>query len=395
MGGLKIKIAVLAQAFVVMGILIASTVFGEIAGTFPDASLTAVQLIMSLAMIASLVFTLVAGFLGNMLDKKMLSVIAMVFLLIGGLLPVFMHGSITHLYISSLLIGVGQGILMTNIASICSILFEGETQSKMFGWQTAMQNGGSVVLMLIAGYLARTGWSNAYWSFLVVIVAIVVTLMWLPKIPPTAQTDQVTEKTGLILPPANVFVISVLLAFYFAAYSTFFLNIPIYITVEGLGDPRLISVVMSVSTIMGFIGGIIFAYVLKVTGRFTIAMSALITAIGYIILVAAPNMVTVFVAAVCSGTAFAWAISGGIQVVSDTVIPEQLSNSMGVYMAFTSLGAALSPVIINALATLVPIEGTLAAFITSSVILIILTIVFIIWAVAGKSSSPNTARVVK
>lgn len=390
---MKIKIAILAQAFVVMGILVSATVLGEIAMTFPDASLTGIQLIMTFAMVAGLVFTLVAGWLGNHMDKKTISIIAMIILFIGGMLPIVLNSSLIFLYISSLLMGVGQGLLMTNIPAICAELYEGDTQSAMFGWQTALQNGGTVVLMLLAGQLAfRYGWTNAYWVFLLVIIAVIVTVIWMPKMPPVAAASA-SEKdaAGSTFPPVGVFVVSILLAIYFAAYSTFFLNAPIYITEEGLGDPSMIGVVLSVSTALGFVGGIIFVYVLKIVKRYTMALSALVTGLGYLALVLSPNMTTVFVASICSGGAFAIALSAGIQAVSEMSTPAQMSNSMGVNMAFTTLGGAASPVVVNTLAVLAPGEGTMAAFATSIGILFVLTVAFAIWAVAAKGQVINQA----
>lgn len=393
---MNVKIAILTDVFFVMGILVASTVLGAIAQAFPGTSITGIQMIMTLAMVSAFIFMFVAGYFGNFMDKKVMAIIGLFVMLIGGLIPTVLNTSLYFVYISSLCIGAGQGIVKTAITGINAQMLTGHERSKMFGWQTAFQNLGPVVLMLVAGWLAtRSGnWTHAYLVFALYIIAIVVTFILLPKVPPIPVEGGKQKREPV---PFRIYVLGFFLGWFAVGYSCFFLNAPIYITMEGLGDPSKIGVVMSLSTLFGFISGFIFTTFLKVMKHQVITFAAVLCAVGYIILLMAPNMATIYAASIISGFAFTQAMAGGLQQVSEIAKPEQVSASMGTFLSMTSIGAVLSPFILNGITTLIPGEGLIRVFYTSVILLVILAICLAIWGVslskfvAAKPAEPAPA----
>lgn len=387
---LQTKIAILADVFFVMGILTVSTVLGAIAQTFPNASITSIQLLMTLAMVAAFICMFLGGYLGSFLDKKVLAIVGLVIMMVGGLIPTVLNTSLMFLYISSLCIGAGQGILKTAITGINTLLLDGQERTKMFGWQTAFQNLGPVVLMLLAGILAKNyGWTAAYYVFFLYIIAIIITVIMMPKAPPVK-----VEKQQKISPPFRIYILGFFLGWFAVGYSTFFLNAPIYITVEGLGDPSVIGVVMSVSTLVGFLAGFVFIYFVKVFKHQVITCAAALCAIGYIILVLAPSMATVYLASIISGGAFTLAMAGGLQQVSEIATAEQVSPSMGTFLSMTSLGAVFSPFILNGITALLFGKGAplLNVFWTAVILLVILAVCLAFW---GVSMSKHKATEIK
>lgn len=377
---MQTKIAILADVFFVMGILTASTVLGVIAQTFPGTSTTGIQMIMTLAMVAAFITMFVGGYLGSIMDKKTLAIIGLFIMLIGGLIPTVLNTSLYFIYLSSLCIGAGQGLLKTAITGINTLLLEGHERTKMFGWQTAFQNLGPVVLMLLAGFLAaRSGnWTHAYLVFFLYIIAIVITAVMMPKAPPVKVAKQ--QK---ISPPFRIYILGFLVAWFAVGYSTFFLNAPIYITIENLGDPKIISYVMSVSTLVGFLAGFIFIYFVKIFKHQVITFAAVSCAIGYIILAVSPNMATIFLAAILSGFAFTQAMAGGLQQVSEIAQAEQVSPSMGTFLGIVSIGAVLSPFILNGITAVLFGKGQfLNVFWTAVILLVILAICCAVWGVS-------------
>ncbi len=390
MKNFKVKAAVLSQSFIVMAIMIVSTVLANIAQSFPTASLTAIQMVMTFGMVASFPATLIAGILGNKLNKKYIVLVALALMLVGGLLPAFLHDKLGYIYASSLLIGAGQGTLMTTISNISTELFEGDERSQMYGMQTAFQNGGSVVMMLVAGMLARVRWTQAYLAFGIILITIIIVTLWLPA-------EQVTPKKeageGKDAPkakvPGSVYFIGVLICLFCIGYSTFSLNASLYIASMGLGDPSTVALAMSLSTGAGVVGGFAFPKIFKVLNRYVLTLACIVTAVGYLLLVFFPSIAIVFLAAITAGIGFSLSIPLGIQAISETATPEQMSSSMGSYMAFTSVGAAASPLIINALAGFIPNANEGTVFLTSVVFLVILTVITIFWSM--KTSAKKKA----
>lgn len=387
----KVKAAVLSQSFIVMAIMIVSTVLANIAQSFPTASLTAIQMVMTFGMVASFPATLVAGILGNKLNKKYIVLVALALMLVGGLLPAFLHDKLGYIYASSLLIGAGQGTLMTTISNISTELFEGDERSQMYGMQTAFQNGGSVVMMLVAGMLARVRWTQAYLAFGIILITIIIVTLWLPA-------EQVTPKKeaggGKDAPkakvPGSVYFIGVLICLFCIGYSTFSLNASLYIASMGLGDPSTVALAMSLSTGAGVVGGFAFPKIFKLLNRYVLTLACIVTAVGYLLLVLFPSIAIVFLAAITAGIGFSLSIPLGIQAISETATPEQMSSSMGSYMAFTSVGAAASPLIINALAGFIPNGNEGTVFLTSVVFLVILTVITIFWSMKTSATKKTS-----
>ncbi|GCF92202.1 hypothetical protein NRIC_00930 [Enterococcus florum] len=390
MKNFKVKAAVLSQSFIVMAIMIASTVLANIAQSFPDASLTAIQMVMTFGMVASFPATLVAGVLGNTLNKKYIVLVALVLMLVGGLLPAFLHDKLVYIYASSLLIGAGQGTLMTTISNISTELFEGDERSQMYGMQTAFQNGGSVVMMMVAGMLARVQWTQAYLAFGIILVTIVIVMLWLPadQVAPKKQVAG-AQNAPKAKVPGSVYFIGVLICLFCIGYSTFSLNASLYIASMGLGDPSTVALAMSLSTGAGVVGGFAFPKIFKVLNRYVLTLACAVTAGGYLLLVLFPSITIVFLAAITAGVGFSLSIPLGIQAISETATPEQMSSSMGSYMAFTSVGAAASPLIINALAGFIPNADEGTVFLTSVAFLVVLTVITVFWSIKT-STNKNT-----
>ncbi|MGM0240088.1 MFS transporter [Enterococcus sp. AZ103] len=386
MNNFKIKAAVLSQSFIVMAIMVASTVLANIAQNFPEASLTAIQMVMTFGMVASFPATLLAGVLGNKINKKYLVLVALFLMMIGGLIPAFLNDQLIYIYASSLLIGAGQGTLMTTISNISTELFEGEERSQMYGLQTAFQNGGSVVMMMLAGMLARVQWSQAYLTFGIIIVTIIIVTIWLPAekvAPEKTAADSGAPKAKV---PGSIYFIGLLICLFCIGYSTFSLNASLYIASMNLGDPSTVALAMSLSTGAGVVGGFAFPKIFKVLNRFVLTLACAVTAGGYLLLVLFPSIAVVFLAAITAGIGFSLSVPLGIQAISETATPEQMSSSMGSYMAFTSVGAAASPLIINALAGLIPNADDGTVFLTSVVFLAILTVITIFWSIKTSNS---------
>lgn len=75
--------------------------------------------------------------------------------LIGGLLPLFIHGSIYSLVISSALIGIGQGLLINVASAVVGENFTGTASGVAMGLKQAAPSVGIAILTVATGFLAR------------------------------------------------------------------------------------------------------------------------------------------------------------------------------------------------------------------------------------------------
>lgn len=390
MNKFTLKAAILAQAFVVMSMMLISTVLQPISEAFPKASITQIQLIMSFGMLSGLPVSIFSGWLANYIDKKIIGFLGLTIMMLGGVQAAFFHAHLYNLYLASFCIGVGQGLMVTNISNISTQLFSGHERSHMYGLQITVESAGSVVLMLVAGYLAQAfGWHGAYYTFLIIIPCLIVFAIGLPKVPPPqAVTIAKKEKAPIAWPPVGVWIAGILIALFCCGYAMFFLNAAFYVMGNELGGPALVGWVMSVSTGAAVVGSLFFSSVLKVLKRYTWALSGVFIIIGFAILTSLPpNKIAAFATAIFIGLGYSMAMPSGIQAVSETASAKALSLSMGIYMAFMALGLMLAPTIMNPLAKTLFGEGSMAAFSTGIVWMIVLVVLLIVWATITRNSA--------
>lgn len=389
MNNFTVKVAVLAPAFVVMSMMLIATVLHPISQAFPEASITQIQLIMSFGMLSGLPVSIFAGWLANYVDKKIIGFLGLVIMMLGGLQAAFLHAHLYNLYLASVCIGVGQGLLVTNTPSISTQLFSGHERSHMYGLGITVESAGSIVLMLVAGYLAQIfGWHGAYYTFLLIIPCLIVFLIWLPKVPPPpAVVVAKKEKGPIAWPPVGVWIAGILVALFCCGYAMFFLNVAFYIMDNELGGPALVGWVMSFDTGAAVVGSLFFSYILKIFKRYTWALACIFIIISFSILVSLPpNKIAAFATAIFLGLGYSMAMPAGIQAVSETASAKSLSLSMGIYMAFLSLGLMIAPTIMNPLSKALFGEGSMAAFRTGIVWMIVMVVILIIWAIVTRNS---------
>lgn len=389
MNQIMVKIATLSQAFVVMSMMLIATVLPPISEAFPQASITQIQLIMSFGMLSALPVSIFSGWLANYIDKKIIGFLGLLIMMLGGLQAAFLHGHLYNLYFASLCIGVGQGLLVTNISNISTQLFSGHERSQMYGLQITVESAGSVVLMMVAGTLAQIfGWPGAYYTFLIIVPCLIIFAIGLPKVPPPpAVIKAKKEKAPVAWPLPGVWVISILIALFCCGYAMFFLNAGFYVFGNELGGPQLIGLAMSISTGAAVVGSLLFPYILRVIKRYTWALSGVFIIIGFCILVGlTPGKTALFATAIFIGLGYSMAMPSGIQAISETATPKTLSLSMGIYMAFMAIGLMLAPTIMNPIARALFGESPTAAFSAGIVWMIAMVIILVVWSVVTRNS---------
>ena len=95
-----------------------SSVLASIAEQFPHASATTIQMVLTLPSTMSIPVSLCAGLLASYFTKKQMIEFSLVVEFIGGMIPLVNHTSLGMLILSSCLIGLGQGIMITMASAI-------------------------------------------------------------------------------------------------------------------------------------------------------------------------------------------------------------------------------------------------------------------------------------
>lgn len=375
-----VKLAILAIAFIAQANTVASVLLGDIAQSFPEASMTSVQMVMTLGMIGAFPITLSVGFLTSKFRKKSMVLLGLIMIAAGGIIPVFIQGSLMVLYISALIVGAGQGFLLPLVGTLIIELFTGEEQHKMLGFHTSAMNVGNVTLLLLAGVLAPKNWVNVYFLYLLAIPVFLIVSAFLPKGElQEPETDESGESSAKV--PTLVYITCFINFLFFIGYITFPTGIGIFIAETGLGDAGTTSLIMTLNTAFGIVVGLVFAEIVKRAKLYVAGVAGLFSILGFYLIYTANSVPVIYVGAALLGMTFGLINSAGGYILSRITTPEQLAPSFSISMTFITAGVIASPIVVNA------ITGIWAGnnpnpkniFLTALGIITIMTIVQFIW----------------
>jgi MFS family permease len=119
-----------------------SSVIANIAQDFPNESTTLVQMVLTLPTLMIIPISIIIGLLASYVTKKNLVIFALACELIGGIMPTFLHKTISALLVSSALIGVGEGFLISLASAVLAEYFDGNTRGKALGFKEAASSLG-------------------------------------------------------------------------------------------------------------------------------------------------------------------------------------------------------------------------------------------------------------
>ena len=110
---MKTLVGVYSCALALMGLIVPVSVLAGIVQSFPDAPITSIQLIVTLPSLVAIPVGILVSKLASRVYKKYTALFFTAFYVFAGTMPIYLHGTITELLISSSLVGVALGGLQT------------------------------------------------------------------------------------------------------------------------------------------------------------------------------------------------------------------------------------------------------------------------------------------
>jgi len=382
-------VALLAVMFVSELNTIAAVIMADLMRLFPDASMTAIQMVMQFGMIGTFPVTLCIGFFTSKFRIKPMICIGLVLILVGGLLPFAFHSSLGQLYLSAVLIGCGQGFMAPLVSTLTLRHFENKPRERQIGFNAASSSAGAAVFTVLAGVMALSGWLNIYYLYFFAVPALVLVLVMMPLgEKPVKVQEEKKEKTPV---PARAFVLAVFLIFMFIGYVAFPLNVGMYVDAQGIGDSASTGLAISIVTIVGAVFGLVFSFVVKLVKSFVGAFTCAFGVAGMVTAIFATNMGMIFLAAIFVGVFFGGAVAGSVYIVGRMCSPQQFAPSLSIVLGLLYLGVILCPIVVNGITSMWGGEGNRDAFITSAVIMCCVFVAQLIWGFWIRKKFPEKA----
>ena len=338
-----------------------STILADIAKVFPDVPPTFLQTILTVPSLMSIPISLLVGVLASYVTKKTLVIFALACEIAGGCIPLLAHSSVAVLLVSSAFIGIGQGFLISISSAILAEHFDGHTKGWAMGFRQAATSIGVTGLTLLTGFLCELAWWKAYFVYLLVIPVLILTAVMLPR----GGLDRRLVGKGLGLSGLKrVFTPGMLywcvMLFFLGCFSyAFYLNISMTIEAKGLGGSSVVGLATAWSSLLTIFVAVGFGVILRTFKKFTMAAGMLLFGAAYLIIFRASSLAMVTFGCIIYGIATGIQMPGSAQFLTEAVDRESSTMALAVSNAAISLGIALSPVLVNALAALFgPINGT-------------------------------------
>ena len=387
----RLILAILIIALVGQINTIASVMMADIAAAFPDASAVAVQYVMQFGMIGGFPVSLAMTVLSQKFRKKPMILLGMVLILIGGVIPIFSHSSLVVLYVCAFLVGAGQGFITPLLGTIILLNFEGTQKDRILGLNTTFGTGGAAVLLLIAGWVCKTGWVHVYYIYFFVIPVFIIALTCLPMDEvPKADPAAGGSKAAI---PGKGFVQCCMSVLMFIAYAVFPLNLSMFVVENNVGDSAAVGLGMSLVTIVGALVGLILPQITKAFKLYIGTLAAVFGFLATTCVIISKSAMMLYVASVLDGVFFGVMMAGGGYVIGRICRPEQIGPTFSLSMSFVTLGTIFSPIIINALNGIWggAKYGSKGSFITAAVIFVVLIVLQAIWGTYLTKTCPPEA----
>lgn len=341
---MKQKVGILLTSFVMMSYMGISPVLASIAEEFPNVNQSLIQMIITLPSLLTLVTTLIAGKLVTVVYKKTLTLIAIALYIIGGLLPIFFNSSVYFLLFCSGIMGLGGGFLSTTIAGIVCDYYEGDSRNMLMGVQGAFIALGAMTFTMLGGILSAFGWRSVYFAYFLLIPVFITVYICLP----TGKLERAEDGKTRSKMPSYVFFMCTIGFLFYIFQNVFNTNISLFMMETGMGSDQTASLATVAGTVAGICGGIMASRMMKLLGKYVIAAAMALVGAGMLVTYLASTLPLVFVGGAMVGYAFSTFAPACTCFISDKVDLTQRSMAIALMNASTNLGAAVSPIVVNA-----------------------------------------------
>lgn len=252
---------------------------------FSSMSQASIEMLVVIPTGGVLIGTVISGLISNALGKKNTVLCGLIVSLISGVIPAFIY-NYPCLFLSRLFFGVGMGIFTPLSVSYITDVFAEEKRNKLLGWRNSVGAIGDSLMLFIAGFLINISWHTTYLVFFALLIPIVLVQFFVPKELDNIESsndgklEEVSAEVSKKKPTTNLKVIKLAMIFLFCQlfYSAISLKFATYLVQNDIGTAADATRIFGVLVFCSIISGIIFEKIVKVSGKFTVAIFDIVTA---------------------------------------------------------------------------------------------------------------------
>lgn len=319
----------------------------DMLNSFNDYARSDIELLISIPAMAMAFMIALSPFIVGKMNKRVLISCGLTVIGVAGCVPAFFP-SYPLIFVSRILLGIGIGLINTRAVSLIGERFSGNQKARLMGIRGSMETLGQAGLTFLAGQLLVFGWK---YSFLVYSVAFVVLLFYLIFVPieerkilPEDYSSNAGQEYRLKrCDYVRIFCYAILGGLMVSANCVISLRIPSLIIEADMGTGADGATILSLSVLAGFLGGFALGKLTEKWKQLTFSVSAVISAVGMLMIFFANGALFTTFGAVISGFFIAICISCCFNNVSDNIPKEALNTANAAVLIGCNLGSSATP----------------------------------------------------
>jgi MFS family permease len=162
--------------------------------SYPAISPVLIKSLVTIPSICVIIVNLLLNAKNKFTSQRQQLLVGLIIYALGGMLPLLFISSFTILLSSRVILGLGLGLIATPAIGLINDFFEGEQKQTMLGLAGAMNNLGTVIAVLFAGFVSIYDWHYTFYIYTLAVFSFVLILCYLPNQPVKKSEKQ---KLGL------------------------------------------------------------------------------------------------------------------------------------------------------------------------------------------------------
>lgn len=352
--------------------LAVSPILGDMNNIFPKASDLEIQMLTSLPSLLIIPFVLLAGHLSTGRNKLTILFEGLIIFTLCGV-ACLLAKNMTALIIASSILGIGAGMIIPLSTGLVVDYFTGNIRVQQLGYSSAINNLTLVAATALTGYVADINWHLSFLVYLLPGISLLLCLA-LRRESPAAEpehSDQYKQTT------INRRHLTVLTIFYFIiTYISLVITFDIAFLFEKYKiSQHLAGISISLFFLAIMLPGLFLNRIISVTRSYTNALSALIIAVGLLILSLFKSPTLLIFGVILVGFGYG-IIQPLIYDKAAIIAPPQLATkALSIVMAANYTAIILCPFIINAARKLFANQTEQFGFLFNGVLAAIVTLI--------------------
>lgn len=312
-------------------------------GAFPQRALADIELTVSVTNFGILLLVVLAPFFVRLLGDKKTVMAGLVLALVAGCVPVFSESYDVILF-SRFMLGCGIGLFNSLSYSLICQYFDGDERATLLGYQNAVSAIGSALMTLLISQLIAHGWHSVFLIYFLTLIPIVLFGL---NIPATRTVSRAAAETRSGRIDWRVPGYALYLFYIFAGYMILIFKLATVVTTVGYSDAAGASLLLTLSTVISFPGGILFGRVSKKLGHAILPLSLLVIGAALVLLAYSTSLAATAVSVLAAGFVFAFVIPYFFSCAAAVSAPSMQTVTSSILLIGINFGVFLHPWVIR------------------------------------------------